>query len=287
VIARPYGGANLDLNRKEYLMARVLQDALEQIARRINDQAGSAREALAGFDTARRDVTGPAFRTQIEHHVQQTVQMGTENAQRLLVAARERQWHRRHGAAGKKSTPFVPPLPSVSPQLMTPWSKLVKGITDHTVQHFDRIADDFKDRLTDTLKDGYQNGESAAQLGTRVKEALGVDRNRANERARTMTIETYNQAHIIQYQEAGASGVEWSAAEDERECDYCADLDGSVWALDDPDLIRPPAHSNCRCVLLPVLDDIPDDAPQPSQDTVDFCQDWRENYFDIPLYAPS
>jgi len=369
---------------------------------------------------------------------------------------------------------------------MTKWGTIINKLTVHTVDHFDRIADDFKDRLKDTLKDGYKNGESIPDLAGRVQDALGIDKNRAIERARTMTMETYNQAHLYQYSEVGIPGVQVLAQPDERECfpkntmiktdkgdhpiqdicigdrvltrmgfqrvkgttkreysgvlievktmegkfictsnhpiyvigkgwlradnlymgdflqtfenhptkiiglnnislsysdnkptvtdkvsifssifrritmpvfpisfksnltifsvktllrtifcfiqssherlsagrtdfcnshqsiqgsitvynlsvegapeyyangylvhncDYCADLDGCVFALDDPDLIYPPYHNFCRCTILPYLDPIPDDAKQPSADTVSFVNDWVDNYFDIPCYA--
>ena len=75
-------------------------------------------------------------------------------------------------------------------------------MADHTIDHFDRIADDLKGRLSVTLKEGFANGEGARDLSSRVQDALGIDNNRAAERARTLTMETYNQAHLVQYTDA-------------------------------------------------------------------------------------
>ena len=250
IVARPFGGANKITNRLEYLMVRAMQDALDTIARDLDAGAGSVRGILGNFEARRNLALGPAFRIRVHHVLEQIAQEATRNAEILLTKARAKQGKPIGAKTKKKTAPslsLVPTGPSLTQQ-MTPWKDLVNGITDHVVQSTDRIADDLKDRLTTSLKEGYSNGEGARDLGKRVQDALSVDKNRAEAKARTLTMETYNQAHLVQYKEYGASGVAWTASPDERECDYCADLDGSIWALDDPDLIRPPAHTNC---LLP------------------------------------
>jgi SPP1 gp7 family putative phage head morphogenesis protein len=272
LVARPLGGTNTGLNRKEYLLARVLEGALDRIARQVDENAGSVREALAGFDHARRAATGPALRTQIRHYTALTFQSGAANAVTIL--------HR----GGHRSSAVIFAAPKKKPS-MTPWSTVVDKLTDHTIDNFDRIADDLKDRLKVSLREGYANGEGASDLADRVQESLGVDKNRAIERARTLTMETYNQAHLAQYSEAGIPGIEILGAPDERQCDYCADMDGMIFALTDPNLLYPPFHNYCRCTVLPYLDAIPDDAAQPSAETVDFITEWTDKYFDVPCYA--
>ena len=46
----------------------------------------------------------------------------------------------------------------------------------------------------------------------------------------------------------------------------------------------PPITIIARCTLIPYLDEVPADAPQPSSDTVDFINNWSDNYFDIPAF---
>lgn len=48
-------------------------------------------------------------------------------------------------------------------------------------------------------------------------------------------------------------GEQWSATLDNRTTDICMSLDGRVFALDKGP--RPPAHINCRSVMIPVLND--------------------------------
>jgi SPP1 gp7 family putative phage head morphogenesis protein len=45
--------------------------------------------------------------------------------------------------------------------------------------------------------------------------------------------------------------LQWKTMEDAKVCPFCAQLDGTQWASDDPSLLTPPddSHSNCRCRL--------------------------------------
>jgi SPP1 gp7 family putative phage head morphogenesis protein len=280
---RPYGGTNPLLNRREYVLARAMQSTIESLAGSVNVHEDSVTAALADFDDRRGILAGPHFRLIIQHATVLTVQDGTHDARHLLAQKGVQHPKRSLGAkaAPKPIAPYTPPAPGKS----QPWGTLVDKMTDHTVDHFNRIADDFKDRLKDTLKEGYSAGEGAPGLRDRVQDALGVDSRRAAERARTLTMETYNQAHLVQYNEAGIPGTQVLAANDERMCEICGDLDGTVFALDDPDLMWPPFHNFCRCTMLPVINDLPEDAGHVSDDTRTFYDDWSAKYFDIPLYA--
>ena len=48
---------------------------------------------------------------------------------------------------------------------------------------------------------------------------------------------------------------QWSAILDEKTCPNCRELDGKYFEPDDPQLqiIKPPLHPNCRCILVAVL----------------------------------
>ena len=48
---------------------------------------------------------------------------------------------------------------------------------------------------------------------------------------------------------------QWSAILDEKTCPRCESLDGKYFEVGDPqlDLIKPPLHPNCRCILVGVL----------------------------------
>ena len=232
------------LNRREYVLTRAMQSTLEHLANSTDVYEHSASGALADFDDRRRVLTGQHFRLLIKHDTAQTIQQGIHNADLLLRKAGVK-----HLPLGAKAAPPPTPITSVrTPPGQKRWGTIVDQMADHTIDHFDRIADDLKGRLSVTLKEGFANGEGARDLSSRVQDALGIDNNRAAERARTLTMETYNQAHLVQYTDAGIPGTQVLAAEDERMCEICGDLDGTIFALDDPALLWPPFHNNC---LLP------------------------------------
>ena len=101
-----------------------------------------------------------------------------------------------------------------------------------------------------------------------VADAMGVstDRrkgvaNRANyNRVQTITRTWFNTAQNVGAYDAYSanqdilSGAEWLTCRDERVCAICSGLDGKVWSFDDPAREQPPAHPNCRCNIIPVID---------------------------------
>jgi hypothetical protein len=50
-------------------------------------------------------------------------------------------------------------------------------------------------------------------------------------------------------------GVQWLATLDHRTCLICGAYDGKIWTKDRLYEVKvPPAHPNCRCVLIPYID---------------------------------
>jgi hypothetical protein len=50
----------------------------------------------------------------------------------------------------------------------------------------------------------------------------------------------------------------WLCVGDYRTCGRCNDLHGVMWRSDDPNMLRPPLHEGCRCVLSDLADMPPD-----------------------------
>ncbi len=73
--------------------------------------------------------------------------------------------------------------------------------------------------------------------------------------ARTELQRASNLGQMALYRKAQIETVRWQAAEP---CDECADFDDETYALDDVPQGGPPIHPNCRCVLVPVDDDLGD-----------------------------
>lgn len=133
-------------------------------------------------------------------------------------------------------------------------------------------------QLRATLSQGLTAKETTAELAARVEEVLGIQASaRAKRIARTEATRTSTEAQIQAWDQSGVvSGKEWYTVVDERRCEFCRSMDGrkvglkskyykqgSVFTgpdggklkLDYEDVVGPAIHPNCRCTLLPILED--------------------------------
>lgn len=107
--------------------------------------------------------------------------------------------------------------------------------------------------------DSISEGTSNAELAERLAGSFEFSDSRALMIARTETALAETQGTLTGYRESGVvAGKAWSA--DGEACDVCEGLDGEEVSLegkfsDGSD--GPPAHPNCRCVVVPVLFDDP------------------------------
>jgi len=127
--------------------------------------------------------------------------------------------------------------------------------------------------LAQSLAEGVNPREAARRL---TDEIASIQKNRAETLARTETLSAYTEATISRYERAGINKVqhgEWRDSDDERVCPICSSLDGREIPMatideatftfepdeDQPDslageyALKPPAHPNGRCVLLPII----------------------------------
>jgi len=110
---------------------------------------------------------------------------------------------------------------------------IVEGMTIHSIMQTIRGIDGFKPGVLKT------NRQSAEIL------------------ARTVINATANQSRLEMYR-ANADvidGVQWLATLDHRTCLVCGAYDGRIWTKEKLYEVKvPPAHPNCRCVLIPYID---------------------------------
>lgn len=121
--------------------------------------------------------------------------------------------------------------------------------------------------ITTTTRDDIQAlvGKHAAegwtidQLADEIAKLDGIhSRNRARTIARTETTTAYSKGSILAWQQAGeVKEMEWSTAADEMVCPECSGLDGKRVMLGGNfpgGVAHPPAHPNCRCALIPIVE---------------------------------
>jgi len=117
-----------------------------------------------------------------------------------------------------------------------------------------KIAANGFDRIGTALADSIAAGFSPARAAKVITEKIGDPA-----RALTIAITEQNRAMSLaameNYKNGGVEKVEWSGA---NPCDICAPNEGQVVntgeAFNSGDT-EPPVHPNCRCALLPVIDD--------------------------------
>ena len=121
------------------------------------------------------------------------------------------------------------------------------------------------DRIANAIADGIAAGLPVTDIATNIS---GIAGDNADMIANTETARVMNAANVDEYGANGVAEYEWLAEEDNRTCDVCQSQDGKTFPIDpgvdmapdtsggetsdNPDI--PPAHPNCRCVTLPVID---------------------------------
>ncbi len=126
------------------------------------------------------------------------------------------------------------------------------------------IDETTRDFLRGSVADAIEGGWSNDKLATAIGDSYGFSEERAMTIARTETQAAANKGALAGYK---ASGVverkQWITAEDDLVEEDCLDnaaagpAQDGVIALDDDYPSgddAPPAHSNCRCVIAPVVD---------------------------------
>jgi len=117
-------------------------------------------------------------------------------------------------------------------------------------------------RIRGELVRGIMDNESVSQIAQRLIGA-GLDTEgtpwrtataRAEATVRTEANRAYHVAMREKFdREDWLAGWQWQTfPEGPWPCSRCAPLHGRFWRKDDPDLVMPPLHPLCRCVLLPV-----------------------------------
>lgn len=107
--------------------------------------------------------------------------------------------------------------------------------------------------LNDELVHCVITGADTNTLRQLLMEEFQVSFHKAETLIRTEMAHIQTQAATQRYKDAGVKYVQVWADEDERRCDICGKLHTEVIRLG-VDTIPIPAHPNCRCCLLPVID---------------------------------
>jgi SPP1 gp7 family putative phage head morphogenesis protein len=118
---------------------------------------------------------------------------------------------------------------------------------------FKKLEDSSKDRIQAQIRIGYTEGETIAQIVSRVRRSTNIDRNSAEAVVRTAVnhISSFSRHSVYEQNDDLIKGYMWVSTLDTRTSDLCKGRDGKVYTL--KSRIRPPGHINCRSADTPVL----------------------------------
>ena len=115
-------------------------------------------------------------------------------------------------------------------------------------------TNDLANRIYNDVIDCVKNGEQPKRIIKRIKDDYGVSSYQAKRLVNTEVARVVNAGQMDVYHNSGVvDTVLYTATLEDNTCDTCADLDGKTFKLNDAPNI--PQHPNCRCCLVPVVDD--------------------------------
>jgi len=172
----------------------------------------------------------------------------------------------------------------------------LEWVGDYTLHFADEVATITSGTMEGLLSQAVEEGWSARKLRTNMGKvfqqwtegdltpaqfewfAERMPKYRLDMIARTETIRASNKGAQERYRSWGVPYNEWYTAKDERTCDFCLELHGTVYGTDETlfykgdqmnvevegvtktlkfgyeDVTCPPLHPNCRCTLLPRME---------------------------------
>lgn len=108
--------------------------------------------------------------------------------------------------------------------------------------------------VTQGIKDGWSQSEIVKMLRGELENTTEVW---TNTMLRTKTTEIYNEARKKYYEtdklaKDVVEAYQWSAILDDRTSEVCRELDQTIFPVDMSSSLKPPAHYNCRSLLIPI-----------------------------------
>jgi SPP1 gp7 family putative phage head morphogenesis protein len=129
----------------------------------------------------------------------------------------------------------------------------------------DGITDVVSQQVTRELADGLAEGVSPTEIGRRITDRVDkIGKTRATTLARTEVMYSHSEATLQRYDQQGVEqvGIEpelrIQTAADHAVCDKCQEAaEQGPWELEEirGSEYQPPLHPNCRCAILPLVND--------------------------------
>lgn len=111
--------------------------------------------------------------------------------------------------------------------------------------------DALANRIYEDVLDCVKNGTRPNHIARKIKKDFGVTAYQAKRLINTELAKVVNAAQLEIYQSEGVGKVMWTATLENNTCDYCADMDGKLFDVNNAP--SNPAHPCCRCCFVPVV----------------------------------
>lgn len=128
------------------------------------------------------------------------------------------------------------------------WCADGKSWSSRQAKNIDKLQEALNDHLISCVVGGKQ----PTQLKNMLQEDFQMSYHRADTIVRTEMAHIQTQAAADRYRDSGIQEVEIWADEDERRCEICGELHETKHNING--YIPVPAHPNCRCCVIPVID---------------------------------
>ncbi|MDL0133512.1 minor capsid protein [Halobacterium salinarum] len=132
------------------------------------------------------------------------------------------------------------------------------------------ITNAVSQQISRELSSGLAEGVSPSEIGRRISDRISkIGKTRATTLARTEVMYSHSEATLTRYEQQGVEkvGIEpefrLQTAGDLSVCDQCEAAAGEgPWSLEDlrGSGFQPPLHPNCRCTILPVVNEAAEEA---------------------------
>lgn len=145
----------------------------------------------------------------------------------------------------------------------------IQRIYQRAFENLEGVTDAMARQIREELTTGFVEGVNPREMARRVNDRVDkIGITRARTLARTETIHAHTEGTLTRFEREGVEQVtisaEWATAGDLRVCPICVSIEGEVFTttqartetftFDESEFpLRPPAHPNCRCALLPVV----------------------------------
>lgn len=126
---------------------------------------------------------------------------------------------------------------------------------------FADIAANLRKKVEYVIRDGFSQGQTNQQIINRIKGRKSLDykdgllqseRYVIERQVRTARSHVSNTSYLQTYEALGFTHIKFVSVLDGRSSFTCANLDQTMWKIDDPKIRRPPLHPNCRSTLIGV-----------------------------------